>query len=720
MQTQKFNFKDIFNSAIEIDGGKIISVQKIIIPIIQRDYAQGRNTANIKRVRKNFLTALYDAVTNTPITLDFIYGDLDDKGILTPLDGQQRLTTLFLLYWYAAKRENISDSEYSFLKNFSYETRPDTRDFCAELVNFQPQFKNILSAEIQDQAWFPLSWKKDPSISAMLEMLDAINKKFSNVQNLWQQLENISFYFLPIKDMGLTDEIYITMNSRGKQLTNFEHFKAEFKRRLDAFDVAISDRIILKIDTVWTDILWKYRDENNLVDSGFLRYFQFICDILLYKKNDTPQNYSRESFFDLLDEFFSDNVKKNIELLENFFDCWRDIDIDKFFEERITIGDKSKRGVNRHEIGKIIVYFDNPNIFADCVTSKKFSLGKTIMLYAFTFYLCNRDKISDENFRRRIRIINNLVNNSVASELSDSEKRQGGNRLPAMLKQIESILLEEKIIAVDPNFNESQLKDERAKIEWLKENPNYAEDLFELEDHYLLYGQIRIVGLNYPEYFKRFISLFNCDYDLIDCALLVRRSNYFQNQNKIYQFGSVSPSSWQNLFHFSKYNEHFEDTQLALETLLSECENFTDGYLKKIIDEHLENCKRKKNFEWSYYYIKYKEFRPQLFGKYSWNDFKNAPYLFTAYQTPKRLSEKAYQPFLKAVDAENKISRDYFGLRLDWGKYFIECENAAYVVKESATSKIVDRLEINQRNGIDIEDRILKFKNWSGKNIYCK
>ena len=286
---KKFNFKDIFNSTIKIDGIKVINLQKIIIPIIQRDYAQGRNTANIKRVRKNFLDALYDAVTKMPITLDFIYGDLDDKGILMPLDGQQRLTTLFLLHWYAAKKENIPEDKTDFLKNFSYETRPDTRDFCTELIKFQPSFKYNLSNEISDQAWFPLSWKKDPSISAMLEMIDDINEKFFEVQNLWANLSKIEFYFLPIKDMGLTDEIYITMNSRGKQLTEFEHFKAEFKRRLDNFNVSVSNRIVLKIDTTWTDIFWQYCDEKiYLIDTGFLNYFRFLCDILLYQKDATP------------------------------------------------------------------------------------------------------------------------------------------------------------------------------------------------------------------------------------------------------------------------------------------------------------------------------------------------------------------------------------------------------------------------------------------------
>lgn len=707
---QKFNFKDIFS-------GDKINVQKIIIPIIQRDYAQGRNTATIKRVRKNFLNALFDAVTNKPITLDFIYGDLNDAGILTPLDGQQRLTTLFLLYWYAAKKENISAAEYDFLKNFSYETRPDTRDFCAELINFQPQFQEKLSEEIQDQAWFPLSWKKDSSISAMLEMLDAINEKFSAVQNIWQRLEDnaISFYFLPIKDMGLTDEIYITMNSRGKQLTDFEHFKAEFKSRLDNFDAEISNRIILKIDTVWTDMLWQYRDKNNLIDSGFLNYFKFLCNILLYKKNDTPQNKKRESFFDLLDEFFSGNIQENINFMEKAFDCWCKIDIGKFFEERVSRGSKSKKFENQSQAWKIILYFDNANLFEDCVKSagKNFSLGKTVMLYAFVVYLLNRDKISEKDFRRRIRIINNLVNNSVSSELSDSESRQGGNRLPAILKQIDSILINEKILVLGPNFNDYQLKEEQQKLEWTTQNPNFAESLFELEDHYLLYGQIVIVGLDTQKYFKRFISLFKCDYDLIDCALLVR-FDYFQNKNKIYQFGAKKEISWQNLFHYSSYNENFENTQLALDTLLSEQTNFTDSYLEKIIAEHLADCERQKIFEWSYYYIKYKEFRPARYGKYFWQNFSDTPYLFFALWTEQRWSENAYQPFLRAIVDEKTFAEKYNSslVRLEFGKYFVACENDAYVVKKIENEETVDKLKINQRGGVDTEDRILKFKNW--------
>ena len=117
-------FIDIFNAAFTVDikddkdnvTKKSINIKKIIIPKIQRDYAQGRDDNDINRIRERFLSALFEAVTNKPVTLDFIYGDIDEEGIMTPLDGQQRLTTLFLLHWYAAvKAVNTSKDDYNFL-----------------------------------------------------------------------------------------------------------------------------------------------------------------------------------------------------------------------------------------------------------------------------------------------------------------------------------------------------------------------------------------------------------------------------------------------------------------------------------------------------------------------------------------------------------------------------------------------------------------------------
>ena len=196
MSTTLHSFMDIFETTIE-DGDTSVQLNKIVIPLIQRDYAQGRIDKDINRVRSRFLQALYRAVTGEPITLDFVYGDIDEEGTMTPLDGQQRLTTLFLLHWYAAKKEKISDDKYAFLSRFSYETRYSARYFCAELVKFMPSFETTLSADIKNQAWFTFDWKDDPTISSMLVMLDAIDERFKDVPDIWEQLENkaITFYF---------------------------------------------------------------------------------------------------------------------------------------------------------------------------------------------------------------------------------------------------------------------------------------------------------------------------------------------------------------------------------------------------------------------------------------------------------------------------------------------------------------------------------------------
>lgn len=80
---------------------------KIEIPIIQRDYAQGR--VGKEELRKSFLRDLKGALgTNKQMKLDFVYGT-NENGVLIPLDGQQRLTTLWLLHWYIAYRAEKLD-----------------------------------------------------------------------------------------------------------------------------------------------------------------------------------------------------------------------------------------------------------------------------------------------------------------------------------------------------------------------------------------------------------------------------------------------------------------------------------------------------------------------------------------------------------------------------------------------------------------------------------
>ena len=158
---------------------------RILIPIIQRDYAQGRKTTKV--VRDSFLDALFNYLNeNKPNRdLDFVYGSLIESDGITdfiPLDGQQRLTTVFLLHWYLCQiSDNIekkNEFKNALLKNekslFTYETRSSSKEFCDALMCNDIDFNtllesdmdskhiyldNSLSKTIKNCTWFYLSWQ---------------------------------------------------------------------------------------------------------------------------------------------------------------------------------------------------------------------------------------------------------------------------------------------------------------------------------------------------------------------------------------------------------------------------------------------------------------------------------------------------------------------------------------------------------------------------------
>lgn len=733
MAAKLHSFIDIFeifstvpDTDTDADVGSV-PLKKIIVPMIQRDYAQGRREPEIDRIRTHFLESLYGAVTGAPIILDFIYGDVDADGVMTPLDGQQRLTTLFLLHWYAAKKESVPASEYTFLKNFSYETRYSARDFCACLTDFTPSFTQPLSHEIVDQCWFPLDWKKDPTIASMLVMLDEISAKFEWTTGIWDKLKAgaVQFYFLPVKDMGLTDELYIKMNSRGKPLTQFEQFKAELERELRRFDQTAAERILKKIDRDWTELLWQYRDEDHTIDDAFLRYFKFICDIICYQDGGTPQGRSYDyDEFELLKQYFSGggaDALKNLQTLESYFDCWRELDGGLspagFLERFISY---------RHEPGKIQIDSRYKiDIFSDCLKSyadttgrrRAFPLNRIILLYAVICYLLHKNEVTEPEFGRRLRIVNNLIQNS-DFEISDSESRTSGNRIPAILRQVDRIIRTGQIApAIAKSFSASQMAEETEKIVWLQLNPNLAETLFELEDHFLLQGQVGIIGLNNVGYSSRFASLFQCQFDKIDCALMaVGFYGQKEQSGGRYQMGSsANQQAWHNLFHKSS-NIGFDGTSGILLDLLGMARDFTDSILDEISAAYIEECEAARVYSWRYYYIKYPVFRPGRYGKYTNKNMAETPYLFSVMWTRSKWSENTYLPFLKAAD-EKHLSRDDMGQRLSYPAAYIECENAAYVVRHPINGAELARIPVLQnKDGLDMEDRIMKLKNYLRAN----
>ena len=123
---------------------QLLDEHEVVIPVLQRDYAQGRKGK--EDLRNRFLCNIKDSLCNIKeLKLDFVYGSVEN-GQMSPLDGQQRLTTLWLLHWFVAFRAGkLKDQNTCHrLTKFYYATRPSSTEFCRRLVE---EFSKIEPAD---------------------------------------------------------------------------------------------------------------------------------------------------------------------------------------------------------------------------------------------------------------------------------------------------------------------------------------------------------------------------------------------------------------------------------------------------------------------------------------------------------------------------------------------------------------------------------------------
>ena len=730
----------------------LLGEYKVVTPILQRDYAQGRSSGKVTVIRDRFLHALSNALNNnsTQLELDFVYGYTKENQhnssfpvkTFVPLDGQQRLTTLFLLHWYIAVRENHLQEAEPLLSRFTYETRHSSRVFCMDLVKFMPHnLDTLISKTIINQPWFFTGWKNDPTISSMLTMLDAIQEMVNknHLHKVWQNLvsENpaVVFHLLPMEKLGLPDDLYIKMNSRGKELTPFEHFKSRFSEILDPERALVFNN---KIDQEWSDLFWDlYKDENHsdiakVVDDAFLRFFRYITDILIAKQEiDTGSHY---------DEFISiQTVYKDTESVDYLFTC-----LDTFCSAKSNDPDFFTAIFYTEEsdfsVEKTRLFFQNSqkDLFKKCAgyydlskQSNPFSIGEQLMLYACMVHKINHT----QDFNTRTRKIRNLITNS-----EDNLRKE---YMQSLLHTISEII-QNDIIDEDSKFNKRQAEEEELKQQILEKNSILKETFYKLEDHYLLQGCLAIFTLedNLAEYTGVFHQVFteNCDFDLIRRALLCF-GDYSQSDSewvRRMRFGNRNAAVWRDFFSPSQRKTGFSKTHQVLYDLLSELILNPDSTPLEIIAEYLEgfNTKPDETRNWAYYFIKYKEFREKCVDGYYWWSDVSKKYESILFHK-KTFNGFNWDPFLLTLKTkfENQVNLDNYaspGLIPIPAPLILIKDNTTIIIRNIETGYKIeandedskellqkirklydinadDVLEIAQnQEGLDMEDRIEK------------
>ncbi|WP_230657385.1 DUF262 domain-containing protein [Psychrobacter sp. I-STPA10] len=544
------------------------NIDFIEIPIIQRDYAQGRQSAS--EVREVFLTSLYNTLTtkrqnlNYSLNLDFVYGSIVNKAF-SILDGQQRLTTLFLLHWYLAIKDNRFDEfkdKFTFnnQSRFTYKTRKSSTEFFNALTaddsfiekisrttnNSQSEKDNpIISELITDCNWFYLSWKHDPTVQACLNMLDAIEKKFKNHdEDLYLKITDtkdpyITFQFLPLDHFGLSDELYIKMNARGKPLTPFEHFKAIIEQasqsqsdslpkfNLDARGGRVSghEYFAHKIDTDWADLFWTYRKVGENHDTFDDEFMNFIRLLILFEYMSHSKDSSKNIANIISDTFFANNNNLKSVAVSTYkdYDCLNA----QFIGNLIHILDLLDASDN-HKIKTFLPtdaqkkYYPEEAMF-EKVLADNTSYTEKLRFYAFYRFLIKNLTLTDiatnkikEDLQTKLvewmRVVYNLTENTI---IDDAENFNNAFSAIESLTDYDRSILD--VLANDPDlqistFSQDQVVEEKIKANLILKSDDWREAIFDAEAHPFFKGQIGFL-LNFSGILEFYREHQNCDWD---------------------------------------------------------------------------------------------------------------------------------------------------------------------------------------------------------------
>jgi hypothetical protein len=644
-QSAKVSFAGLFGADINS-----LNVRRIEIPLIQRDFAQGRTSESAERIRETFLDALCSAIGSDEgsLSLDFVFGDVEngvEGAAFYPLDGQQRLTTLFLLHCYLAWRVGVSIEDEPWA-NFTYATRPGARHFCEMLVRVSPpDGESSISTWLEDQAWYLHTWRSDPTIQSMLVMLDAIHGCLAawsgeKCRAAWQRLTDrerpaISFHLLPMKANGLTDDLYIKMNSRGKPLTVFENFKAHFEDMLNTVDPIRADDFAKKVDVAWADILWPYRGSDHLIDDEFMAYFRFVTDVLAWRNGvEFDAGMRTEKLADLV---FSDQncaAREHIDFLIHAFDVWSTakLGVESIASEFDTYFTATPDG----PASPVLIFnsfkgqppeFSPVDLFGACCRyygKDEWSHAHTLLMYSVVLHRMHAGRTGAGDFPRMLRIVRNLIEASLGGWIREAN-------MPRLLADVERIIVGESMDGVSA-FNPAQVAHEKDKLLIVAQlDAGTRGALYRLEDHRLLRGCLLAFDLDsIPSEPKRFASRVSAFYALFSNAqrwpeltgALLALGDYSRRESRwngyrLADFGAPrNDKPWRELLSGTR-KARLVTVLMALLDRYSAEKDF-DACVQAIQTAFF--AENREKLSWQYYLVKYPAMREGASGRYAIHD----------------------------------------------------------------------------------------------------
>ena len=344
--------------------------RRIIIPDLQRDYCWGdeNNTKStgekgelVSDFVNNLLAQFNDYKTKHDkerLNLGLFYGYEVPANHIQLCDGQQRLTTLYLLLGMINKKTIehkedtqltegkfrlylISDFEYKHDDKepyLNYAIRESSLYFLSDLVckffiENTDKVENIKSAD-----WYFDYYNLDPSIQSMLKALAKIEKIFEENSNSsldflefgdWL-MNKVTFLYFDMENRKNGEETFVVINTTGESLSSTQNLKPLVLQEENNTGFKNGEKCV---DECWEEIetwFWQKRKADNdtadagfddTADAGFAEFLRWISIIEQVDK-DAPK------------EEQSDSIKKLIQLILQGKHCdfpYKEISFEKIY-----------------------------------------------------------------------------------------------------------------------------------------------------------------------------------------------------------------------------------------------------------------------------------------------------------------------------------------------------------------------------------------------------
>lgn len=301
---------------------------KIVIPDLQRDYCWG-DSAYIEHEKSQkelvsgfvgdyLLTSFKEKSSiGNDLMLGLVYGYEEPINCFNICDGQQRITTLFLLLGminrYCDGEFNdfiISSTEMQddYEPHLLYSIRESTLYFMSDLsLHFFIKNSIPCVSLIKKSNWYFDEYERDASIQSMLAALETIEKILVNENTIdyktfgYFLLNNLKMIYYDMENRARGEETYIVINTTGEPLSSTENIKPILLGN-------ISDNKVY--NEQWEereDWFWQNRGRDLCADDGMKQFFIWFWQLKLLQEKTYKDD--KEFSIDPKKEFL--NIDKN-------------------------------------------------------------------------------------------------------------------------------------------------------------------------------------------------------------------------------------------------------------------------------------------------------------------------------------------------------------------------------------------------------------------------